>query len=75
MAKIKGIRYKNVIFAAEINAAKTFTAFCEHEKHHGFTKEEMKPIHEACKAAAKKVKQAEPETDRPAAAETEKPAE
>ncbi len=40
------------VFYVEINAAKTFKEFAEHEKHYKLSKEVLKEIHDLCKQAA-----------------------
>ena len=41
-------------FYVEVNAAKTLTEFCEHEKHHNLTKEQLKEVYGLIKKEAKK---------------------
>lgn len=59
---------KQISFNAEVNAKKTFKDFCEHEKHHGLTPEQLKEVHDACKAGKKpEPKNAETKAAEPAA--------
>lgn len=45
--------YNHVAFNSEWVASKKFSEFVEHEKHHGFTPEQMKDIYSLCKAESK----------------------
>lgn len=41
---MKVVRYKGVGFIVESNCNKTFSEFAEHEKHYGFTRQELKEV-------------------------------
>lgn len=40
------VKYKHVAFMKAINAKKSFEDFYQHEKHHGFAREEYKLVHD-----------------------------
>jgi hypothetical protein len=42
-----------VAFNVEWVASKTLKAFCDHEKHHGLSKEQMKEIYDVCVGISK----------------------
>jgi hypothetical protein len=42
------IYFEGVGFSKEWVAGKTFTEFCEHEKHHGLTKQQLKEVYNLC---------------------------
>lgn len=47
------LTYQGVSFNATNAAGKKLSEFADHEKHHGFTREQFKELHDACKALVK----------------------
>ena len=47
------IKYNGVAFNADWVKSKTLKEFSEHEKHHGFTPEQYKEVHDMCTGKVK----------------------
>lgn len=58
------IKYNGVSFNADWVKTKSLKEFSEHEKHHGFTAEQYREIHEIC--TGKKGRRTKPEPEVPA---------
>lgn len=57
------IFFEGINFNVEWVKGKTFKQFCEHEKHHGLSKEKMKEFYDCCKKKdEKKTEQMDEET-------------
>lgn len=55
------VKYEGVAFNKEWVASKTFKQFCDHEKHHGLSEDQMREVYNICKA--KPVKKEEEKAD------------